>query len=221
MPGPLGGGRERVEVDDDELERGDRRARSAGARWSASRRSARMPPWIRGWSVLTRPSSISGKPVTAATSVTGRPASRSVRAVPPVETSSKPRPTRPRAEVDQAGLVGDREEGPARRRDRGIGPLEVDATRRPSGGDRQRAGERASATARGRSRCSTAWIRSWSVASSSPGRTGTASWATIGPPSSVSSTRWTVAPVTADAVRPARRGPRARRGTPAGATGGC
>ena len=34
------------------------------------------------------------------------------------------------------------------------------------------------------------------VATSSPGRTATASWATIGPPSSVASTRWTVQPVT-------------------------
>ena len=75
-----------------------------------------MPPWTRGWSVFTRPSSISGKPVTAATSVTGRPASRSARAVPPVETSSKPRATRPAAKAARPGLVGDRQQRPARRR---------------------------------------------------------------------------------------------------------
>ena len=57
--------------------------------------------------------------------------------------------------------------------------------------------EATSATARGRSLCSTAWIRVARLASSSPGSTGTASWRRIGPPSSVSSTRWTVTPVTA------------------------
>ena len=55
-------------------------------------------------------------------------------------------------------------------------------------------------TARGSRRCSTARIRAWRVSSSSPGRIGTASWATIGPPSRVASTRWTVQPVTVDAV---------------------
>ena len=70
-------------------------AAASASRWSARRRSARRPAWIRGWSVLTRPSSISGKPVTAATSVTGSPASRRARAVPPVQTSSNPRATRP------------------------------------------------------------------------------------------------------------------------------
>src|SRR5262245_8596767 len=55
-----------------------------------SRRASRAP-WMRGCSVLTRPSSISGKPVTCATSVTGSPASASSLAVPPVDTSATPR----------------------------------------------------------------------------------------------------------------------------------
>src|SRR6218665_1028706 len=50
-----------------------------------SRRASR-PPWIFGCSVFTRPSSISGKPVCSATSVTGRPASASSLAVPPVDS---------------------------------------------------------------------------------------------------------------------------------------
>src|SRR5688572_19359791 len=54
-----------------------------------SRRASR-PPWMRGCSVFTRPSSISGKPVTSATSFTGRPASASRRAVPPVESRATP-----------------------------------------------------------------------------------------------------------------------------------
>jgi hypothetical protein len=50
---------ERIEVDDDEVDRLDARARIAStcAGWS---RRARMPPWIFGCSVFTRPSSISG-----------------------------------------------------------------------------------------------------------------------------------------------------------------
>src|SRR5690625_1349092 len=56
-----------------------------------------MPPCTRGWRVLTRPSSISGNPVTASTSVTGRPASRMVAPVEPVETISAPASWRARA----------------------------------------------------------------------------------------------------------------------------
>ncbi len=92
-------------------------APSSCSRWSARRRSASRPAWTRGCRVLTRPSSISGEPVTAATSVTGRPASRSVRAVPPVDTSSQPRATRPRPRSTQAGLVRHRQQRPARDRD--------------------------------------------------------------------------------------------------------
>src|SRR5215468_4341659 len=39
-----------------------------------------MPPWIRGWSVFTRPPSISGLPVSVSTSSTSRPSSRRPRA---------------------------------------------------------------------------------------------------------------------------------------------
>ena len=55
---------------------------------SARPRRARMPPWTAGCSVLTRPSMISGKPVTSEMPVTGTPAFSSARAVPPVDTSS-------------------------------------------------------------------------------------------------------------------------------------
>src|SRR5690348_13519922 len=53
-------------------------------------RTARIPPVILGCMVLTRPSSISGKPVTSATSRTGTPESRMSLAVPPVEITSTP-----------------------------------------------------------------------------------------------------------------------------------
>src|SRR5438270_5555998 len=69
----------------------------SAARWSSRSRRARSPPWIAGCKVLTRPSSISGEPVTAATSVTGSPASASVRAELPVETSATPRSMSARA----------------------------------------------------------------------------------------------------------------------------
>ena len=60
------------------------------ATWSGSSRMPRMPPWIAGCSVLTRPSMISGKPVTPETSLTAMPAAAIALAVPPVEISSMP-----------------------------------------------------------------------------------------------------------------------------------
>ena len=75
-------------------------------------------------------------------------------------------------------------------------------TRRPS---TRSAPASSSPTARGRSRCSTSWRRSSSVSSVSPARTGTASASTTGPPSRVSSTRWTVTPVTAAPAASASR----------------
>src|SRR5438876_4109122 len=54
-----------------------------------------MPPCTAGWSVFTRPSSISGNPVRSETLMTARPAPVRVRAVPPVDTRSKPRRVRP------------------------------------------------------------------------------------------------------------------------------
>ena len=64
------------------------------------------PPCTIGCRVLTRPSIISGKPVTSLTSRTGRPASRIALAVPPVDSSSMSRAARALRQVDQAGLVG-------------------------------------------------------------------------------------------------------------------
>src|SRR5512139_192398 len=63
---------------------------------SVPRRPSR-PPWIFGCSVFTRPSMISGKPVTDDTSRTGMPAAASAFAVPPVEISSTPRAANARA----------------------------------------------------------------------------------------------------------------------------
>src|SRR5450755_1973642 len=64
--------------------------RSSAAMCSGRSRRARRPPWTVGCSVLTRPSSISGKPVCAATSVTARPAPARSFAVPPVESKAMP-----------------------------------------------------------------------------------------------------------------------------------
>src|SRR5260370_501345 len=59
--------------------------------WPAWVRRARMPPWIEGCRVFTRPSMISGKPVWSLTSTTLRPASRNALAEPPVDRISIPR----------------------------------------------------------------------------------------------------------------------------------
>src|ERR1700722_12917235 len=64
---------------------------------SSMPRRPRRPPWIFGCRVLTRPSIISGKPVYSATSITVSAASRSSRAVPPVERISTPRAASARA----------------------------------------------------------------------------------------------------------------------------
>src|SRR5262245_3816395 len=68
-----------------------------------SRRASRAP-WMRGCSVLTRPSSISGKPVTCDTSVTGNLASANSFAVPPVDSSVMPRWCRARANSTMPAL---------------------------------------------------------------------------------------------------------------------
>src|SRR5689334_24150791 len=60
-------------------------------------RSASSPPCTLGCSVLTRPSIISGKPVSSEMSETARPASRNALAVPPVEISATPWRARPLA----------------------------------------------------------------------------------------------------------------------------
>src|SRR5271155_2945231 len=60
-------------------------------------RTPSRPPCTAGCSVLTRPSIISGKPVSSLTSSAFRPASLSVLRVPPVETSSMPKPASSRA----------------------------------------------------------------------------------------------------------------------------
>ena len=64
---------------------------------SGTSRRARMPAMSRGCMVLTRPSSISGKPVTSSTRVTGMPESLSSLAVPPVEMTVTPMSVRPLA----------------------------------------------------------------------------------------------------------------------------
>src|SRR3954447_824432 len=58
--------------------------------WWASVSRPSRPPCTRGCRVLSRPSRISGNPVKSLTSRTDTPASRSVRAVPPVDRSSIP-----------------------------------------------------------------------------------------------------------------------------------
>src|SRR4051794_19804530 len=70
---------------------------SMAAACSELSRTASSPPWTLGWSVLTRPSIISGKPVRSEMSRTSVPSSRSLAAVPPVDTISTPCRDRPAA----------------------------------------------------------------------------------------------------------------------------
>ena len=72
-------------------------SRSSVSACSASRGSASSPACTPGCSVLTRPPSTSGKPVTSSTAVTGTPASAIRAAVDPVDTSCTPASCSPRA----------------------------------------------------------------------------------------------------------------------------
>ncbi len=54
--------RERIEVAHHEVDQADPQRVEHVEVHRASTRSARIPPWTAGWSVLTRPSSISGRP---------------------------------------------------------------------------------------------------------------------------------------------------------------
>ena len=88
---------------------------------SALSRRPRMPPWICGTSVFTRPSSISGKPECSDTSFTATPASRSARAEPPVDRISTPLRRQRLRERHQTGLVGDGDQRAANGDDVGHG----------------------------------------------------------------------------------------------------
>ena len=74
-----------IEIDRNNVDEAD--AVTGEGRGSSGRlRRARMPPCTAGCSVFTRPSSISGTPVTSETLVTGTAAAARARAVPPVDT---------------------------------------------------------------------------------------------------------------------------------------
>ena len=113
---------------------------SSVATSSARSRRARIPAWMRGCSVFTRPPSSSGTSVSDSTAVTSSPSSSRYAAVPPLATSSHPSSGESLREDVEAGLVEGRD---------------------------QRA--HSSPTTRGSSRCSTAWIRSTSVSRGSTG----------------------------------------------------
>src|SRR3954468_15597629 len=71
---------------------------------SALSRIASRPPCTEGCSVFTRPSIISGNPVTSETSSTSSPASASVLRVPPVEISVTPCSANARANSTRPAL---------------------------------------------------------------------------------------------------------------------
>ncbi len=173
-PRPLGGGRERVEVDRRPARTGrSRRPRAGGdGRAGAGRRGFRRGP--AGWSVFTRPSSISGKPVTAATSVTGRPASRSVpgRATGRHELEAERDEARPNA---SRPVLSETDSSARRGTGRAASARSMSIVR-PAGTDLDSAGQeqRRRPAAAGGARLPGSGRGGWST--SSPGRTWTASW---------------------------------------------
>src|SRR6188474_3171234 len=72
---------------------------------SSTPRRPRRAPWISGCRVLTRPSMISGKAVTAETSVTSTPSARRSAAVPPVESRLTSRSRSARAKSTRPSLL--------------------------------------------------------------------------------------------------------------------
>ena len=102
---------ERIEIHRDEVDRARCPCSAIAARARARSRRASSAPWIAGCSVFTRPSSISGKPVTSSTVMTGDARRlRSVAAVPPVETISQPSCDQALGERDDPALVADRDQ---------------------------------------------------------------------------------------------------------------
>ena len=192
------------------------RARRAGRRARACGGPPAGPRGSAGCRVFTRPPSISGDPVTSATSVTSIPASRSAAAVPPLETSSTPSSRRPRAKATTPVLSNTASSARRTSARRSLAP-----PRRSSRGGRRGRGARRAAPGRraGSSRCSTSWIRGSSESQSSSSRIATASCSTIGPVSTPSSTRCTVTPVTFAPCASASRTRRASRGRTAAAPG--
>src|SRR6056297_504090 len=77
---------------------------SIASRCSCTSRRNRIPAKIRGCSVLTRPSSISGKPVYSATSSTGMPHCSRCRRVPPVLKIRTPARCKPSAKSAKPNL---------------------------------------------------------------------------------------------------------------------
>jgi hypothetical protein len=90
---------------------------AARCRWPRGRRgargferSARMPPWIFGWRVLTRPPSISGLPVIVATSAADAASTGPPRCSPDATSSTAEGVRGPGPKLEQAGLVVDAEQ---------------------------------------------------------------------------------------------------------------
>ena len=83
---------------------------SAGARCSGSSRTASSPAWIFGCSVLTRPSRISGKPVRSSIGRTSMPGLAQLAGRAAGRDDLDAQLGEAAGEVDDAGLVGDREQ---------------------------------------------------------------------------------------------------------------
>ena len=101
---------ERIQVDDDDVDQAEAVPLEGGQIVGRSRR-ARMPPWSAGCSVFTRPSIISGKPVSADTLGDGRGRRRSARGGAAGRHELEAAGGEAAAQIDDSGLVGDAQQG--------------------------------------------------------------------------------------------------------------
>ena len=176
---------------------GGRRGRPRGSPDGASSRARRASP---------------AKPVTALTSVTGRPglAQRPRRAAGRDELEAAA--DEPAAELGEPGLVADREQRPARDAASAGRRRPSRAARGDGPGEQRRRAAAAGARRRGSARAGSPRRRRAAIATASWARSGRRrAWHRRGGPCSPSRGR----------RAPARRARRARPGTPAGATGAC
>ena len=106
-----GGLDERVEVDDDEVDQGDAVLRRRRRDRRHRPRRARMPPWTSGCSVFTRPSIISGKPVTSEIADDRQPGLLRARGRAAGRHELEAARGKPAGKLDETGLIGNAQKG--------------------------------------------------------------------------------------------------------------
>ena len=139
-PGPLGGSGERIEVDDDQLERGDGRRDELAAmvRETTVRQDAGVDPRVKGLDSSVEHLRKAGNRRDVGDRQAGVPeraGGATGRDKLKAETDQAP------PEVGQAGLVRNRQERSPRSRDARLRPIDIEDDPAPAGLDRQGARE--------------------------------------------------------------------------------